>query len=353
MKELIEFTKIMCLLQVFLIFMLVFSIYIYKIYINRRNKKKNKIALKIDSLFNQYIKQHTEITPADFKLFRYDLIDLLSIIKRFDVQYKTNSDWQKNKNHLMKSFLLPKARKNATKRSWYKRYIATQIFQVFFEKKDLTVIKQLIADQVPLIALNATKIAATTPSAAIIEQLITSFSANRILQNALFIQAIELTPPALLLVAKHLNHEKDLYSRVFCYQLLNNHPEVCPEEKQIQKDINSKNLDLQIAALTFYCSTKPKNLTSFFAEKIQDERWEIRARIAKLIGMSGDTSVCQLLGNVLRDPNWWVRINAAESLYQLGSEGIAILKQQNPEDDRFAYDAAERVLATAQMKEQL
>ncbi len=351
MNELINIIKIICIIQVVLIVLLVSSIFLYKIYRNYLNKYKNKFILNTEALLNDYIERRAEIKSADFKLFRYNLMSLLSIIKRFDALHQTNLHWQNIKTCLLRTLLLPKARQASTKRGWYKRYFATQVFQQMFEKQDISFITQLIDDSIPLVALNAAKIAAATNSDLMIKQLIQSFSGNRILQNALFIQAIEIQPPALSLVAQHLNHQKNVYSRVFCYQLLSNQFLVQPEIKQVHKDINSKNIDLQIAALTCYVSTSPKNLYSLLVEKIKDDRWEIRARVAKLMGSIKENFVYELLETALKDKNWWVRTNAAESLYQLGSEGIKILEKQKPEEDQFAYDVAARVLATAQMKD--
>lgn len=349
MNELLSFIKIMCIIQVLLITSIVLSIFLYRNYLNYFKKQKHHCMVRANAIFTRSLDNLSEITDTDLKLFQRNLVYLLPIIKHFDAAHQDNLHWQKTKDAILRKILLPKARQYRAKRSWFKRFFTTQVFQQIYEEQDIDTIKQLIADPIPLIALNAAQIAISSAEEQLIKQLIKSFAVNRHLQNAVFIQAIESNPAALSIIAKHLKSEKDIYARLFCYQLLSSHADIHPDLEQIQNDMNSENMDLQIAALTCYATTHPPNLQVIFAEKIQDNRWEIRATIAKLIGRTGDSAMCSMLEKALKDPNWWVRINATESLSQLGAEGLQILQRQRPEDDRFAYDAARRVLAVIQM----
>jgi hypothetical protein len=346
MGELLSIIKIISIIQLCLIALLILSIFLYKAYVEYSHNHRKKFTAKVENLFKKYIESTTDINAPDLKIIRSNLIELLSIMKRFNQSHKANPHWQKVKNNLLIKLLWPKARQNSTKRHWHKRYFAMQVFEQGFQDQDIEIIQRLLADSVPLVALNAAKIAITTTSETLILALIRSFSGNRLLQNALFIQIVEPNPLALSLIVQHLNQEKDIYTRVFCYQLLSNNPHVTPEEQQLIKDMDSDNIDLQIAALNCYGLTNPQNVRLLFAEKIQNKHWEIRAKIAWLIGKTNNRSMCSLLENSLKDESWWVRMNAAEALYQLGTEGIQILKKQKPEEDRFAYEVAARVLAT-------
>lgn len=341
---------IISITQLCLVFLLVLVIFFHKLFVIRSKKLNYKLAVRTQKLIEEYLVTGSQINPKDFKILSSNLISLLKIVKHFDSSHQTDPCWLKIKKNLLHTLLLPKARVYSTNRSWYKRYFATQVFQLKFQKKDSTIIQLLIQDSVPLIALNAAKIAISSSSKSMIKTLIRSFSSNRLLQNSLFLQAVRVTKPALSLIALHLNQEKDIYARVFCYQLLNGYPDVRPDVEQILNDINSTNIDLEIAALTCYAARRPENIHSLFAEKIRDTRWQIRAKIANLIGKIEDSTMSFLLENALKDANWWVRMNAAESLYKLGPEGIDILKSLRPEDDQFAYDTASRVLASEQIK---
>src|SRR5690606_4989585 len=58
-----------------------------------------------------------------------------------------------------------------------------------------------------------------------------------------------------------------------------------------------------------------------------DKDWEVRAAVAKSLGSLHAAGSIPLLRNALKDANWWVRNNSAESLAKLGETGFEVLCQ--------------------------
>jgi HEAT repeat protein len=77
---------------------------------------------------------------------------------------------------------------------------------------------------------------------------------------------------------------------------------------------------------------------------LQDEDWRVRAAAAKNAEVFSEM-VVDALASVLKDRNYYVRINAAQALSKLGDKGIAVLTRYTSSDDHFARDMAHYMLS--------
>jgi len=76
-----------------------------------------------------------------------------------------------------------------------------------------------------------------------------------------------------------------------------------------------------------------------------DPVWQVRSSAVQALGCIKDAMAIHPLTVALGDPAWWVRFNAAQALYELGGEGIEVLKKAmvgNP--DAFARDVSRQIL---------
>jgi len=69
--------------------------------------------------------------------------------------------------------------------------------------------------------------------------------------------------------------------------------------------------------------------------------WVVRNFSARVWRLTGDREVIPLLIKLLDDPNWWVRFNAAEALYEAGENGLDILrmKAEGPDEKSAAISS--------------
>ena len=75
-----------------------------------------------------------------------------------------------------------------------------------------------------------------------------------------------------------------------------------------------------------------------------DEDWRVRAVAAKNAEVCSDR-IIEALEPVLKDKNYFVRINAAQALSRLGGKGKAVLIRLTASDDNFARDMAYYILS--------
>jgi hypothetical protein len=78
---------------------------------------------------------------------------------------------------------------------------------------------------------------------------------------------------------------------------------------------------------------------------LEDDRWEVRAQAARTAGRVGLKEMVSHLATRLSDTSWWVRLNAASALRDLGDSGLAELARiASDSNDPFARDMAQRIL---------
>lgn len=75
-----------------------------------------------------------------------------------------------------------------------------------------------------------------------------------------------------------------------------------------------------------------------------DHEWEVRAFLAKFLqNIKSDESI-NLLKELMKDTNWYVRHNSAESLINQGNEGIRVLLDLLYSEDDFSRDKSREIL---------
>ena len=79
----------------------------------------------------------------------------------------------------------------------------------------------------------------------------------------------------------------------------------------------------------------------------------VRTRVSQALGAIGNPSVIHYLVNILKDPEWWVRVRAVEALEQLGKEStpslLIALEDEDMEVRRRSALALERIGYVAQI----
>jgi HEAT repeat protein len=78
----------------------------------------------------------------------------------------------------------------------------------------------------------------------------------------------------------------------------------------------------------------------------------VRAMAAKALGRIHFQAAVPVLAMAVRDPEWWVRANAAEALRQMGEPGIAALEALLDDSDNYARQQAVLMLQEAGVLDQ-
>lgn len=345
MAEIFDIVKIIAISQMIIISLLLLLAYAVKIYSYYQPVYYLKVYNKLEQLLLEWMEHPTSFNVSSILRYKRDIELLTMVINKFD-QSKKNKKWEHVRSKLMDIVVMPYAELLARSKDWNKRYIACLALQLSMKNINESLLKSLINDPVPLVAINAVIIAIKMNSQQLIDAVIDTFADSRRLQQSLYTQVISSAELTIIpLIMNRLARERNPYIKAFCYRTLAHLPYTADQCETLSADFEIDNLDLKLSILTYMAHIYPEAAIPFFKQKLHDERWEIRARVAKLLGEVGKGFSAELLEDSLKDPTWWVRINAAEALVKLGKKGIDILKKQRPDVDQFAYDVATRVLS--------
>lgn len=81
-------------------------------------------------------------------------------------------------------------------------------------------------------------------------------------------------------------------------------------------------------------------------------RWHVRMHAAVAVGRLGRPSDVPALVPLLADAQWWVRYRTAQALQQLlGSDGARLEEIRDSQEDRFAHDILNQVMAERVLEE--
>ncbi|MDA8562036.1 HEAT repeat domain-containing protein, partial [Gammaproteobacteria bacterium] len=249
-------------------------------------------------------------------------------------------------NLFSNTFYKIKARQLATSSNKDKIYLASRFYYFGYDDIDRNNLSNFIKnDEGMLISINAAKAIIKYSDEALINTMITVFSKGRRIQQSIYSEIIETHNDNVCDIIKNrIFIESDIYVKLFCYKLLSR----MKSDKQIIKsayiDFKNSYIDLKIAVLFYIDHSDDPQKNKLIYSASYDEHWEIRAITAKLLGNILDNLSLKYLEKLLCDKEWWVRINSAISLKSKGTNGLNILEQQSPEKDKYAYDAAQKIL---------
>ena len=232
-----------------------------------------------------------------------------------------------------------------------KKQLTLLCYELGFNLDNEKTLLKFVNDNNLIISINAAiqLFKNTNPNPSAINEVITTFSKGRhILQNTL--AALLTTVPSASLgllrtiFIARLNEEKDTYVRIFCYRILMHLERPDKLESFVEEDLSSENVDLKILTLKYVAHAAQINSSPILLRYLNDTNDDVRSTIVKLFGEIGDESLIPYLNNGLKDSEWWIRINSANSLLKLGTKGIAVLHEQSPQIDKFAYETAQSCL---------
>jgi len=351
MDKVIEIAKIVTIIQIVIVLLFILLMFVARYFLQYRERKNAKKMIKISHLFSSYFEEEKVFTPEECRYLQRQIQHVMTVLSSFEDKH-INADYLGAFNAQLSNLVLkPVARKYASSYDWFKRYCATQCYAYGFEKEDEEKLLLLIQDKALLVAINAVTVAVNYANPVLINQMITVFSESRRLRQTSFAEIIAKGQPDIaLIIQKRLEQESNLYVKLFCYRLLYRLP-VSKIAACVKTDIKIDSVDLKIAVLHYlvHCQDKIKN--ELIYSLANDPNWEVRAVVAKALGTTDDRmQAANVLEVLLHDAEWWVRVNAANSLSELGKSGIDILKNQSLKQDKFAYETAQVVLAAREEK---
>lgn len=351
MSEIASIVKLISIIQLMLIPLSVVFLFFAKIVLKKKRDKKEEIQKKINAGIHHSLTRDLPLSTSFIKRCRRHIDVLINCLFILESELLKNPKWLVIKNQLIDQVLKPQARVLASSRHWLNQYLAVECYAYGIDLKDESFLLKLIHHEILLVSLGAVRVVFMYPTARTVDVLIDVLAKGRRLNQSFFIEVLtkmtidEKKALAPFFTIK-LEHEEDPYVRSFCYRMAMHLATSSTVLERVEKDAMSDNLELTIAAINYLSMIPSTDSLDFLTKFTEDERFEVRAVVVKLLGQFQHETVIPLLESKLRDPVWWVRINAADSLLKIGKKGIVVLQRQSPEGDRFAYETAQKILIT-------
>lgn len=340
-----KLTSIVIIFEGFIIFLIIVVAYIIRSIFLLQQRKKDQIKNKIESYLNTALLNFTEGYPIRFPR-RWRKIDIiLPIIQKYD-QLELSDSWKKLRMALIHKILLPLARENATSSFRSMRILSSQCFCLALGEQDVPVVSRLLQEKIPIIYFHAAKAAVNSGDESLINQVIDKMTPVRRLGQTIFLNLFNGAAPQIAsIIEARLAKETNPYVKAICYKLLMTFPK-CPLRTvfSLFYDLHSHNIELQLSSMRYMAYNQKKQSIPYLLKQSEDARWEVRATACRLLGEIGAKKAVDVLDRCLKDKIWNVRINAATALKNIGEEGVSKLQAQNPQIDRYAYEAAISVL---------
>ena len=345
MNNLIEIVKFIVILQLILIGLGIIVLYITKLIFSVRRKRDAENFEKTLNIIKKLDENPENLNPSVISFLKNSIAHVLTIIKEKSESFKNIDILLLT---LSEKVFKPAARKLSSKRNWYKRYLAISSFYYGIDEQDEKYLIELVKDKVLLVSINAGRVIIKYPSKKSINALIDVFIKGRHLQQNAFSEIITSEKfdyrKIENIIIERIKNESNEYIKAFCYKTLTRLPRSSEDVSFIDKDIHTHNVELKVSVLEYITYLSDPALKTMITENVNDAHWEVRAVVAKSLGKTQDELTIPLLKEMLHDKEWWVRINSARSLSELGNEGLEILKNLNPQTDKFAYEVADMVL---------
>ncbi|MFI4955872.1 MAG: HEAT repeat domain-containing protein [Gammaproteobacteria bacterium] len=322
-----------------LIFLLVCIVYGIKFYGLMVAGTKGKLLKRIKKLITLHIHKNTPLTKSDLNILNKNIRVTLNAAEHFDEHHVNSPGWAQVRAEIIHKIFMPKIESMHRSIEVYDRYFAAKLLYYHMDEAHIPIVITLIKDPVLLIAIEAMAIGFKYTSASIINASIDEFSHKRRIRQSMLADVASGNGDLVKkIIIERLESESEAFAKAFCYRLLLRMNATHHLPKDLRDDIESDTLELTLAALNYAAHNAES--CDLIPAYLNAPQWQVRAAAAKLIGITKNETCLDELEKLLGDPEWWVRVRAAESLRKLGQAGIAILKAQSADKDKFAYDVA-------------
>ena len=345
MDKLIEIVKIFAIAQLILITLLIIGFFLTRIYFFYKERRAIKIRLKIHQIWKNAFDKKNLLTMSELALIKKNAFETLIYLSELENKYNKEPHYFSLINQLSIEIFKPLSRRLASSRNWLKRYTAALGYSFGFENVDEANLINLVKDKSLLVALNASTTLIKHPAPKTINAIIDVFAQGRRLKQAVCSELLISTPTDISpIVLERLEHESDIYTRIFCYRILCKLPSQATICAKAKEDIFSQSIDLKIATLHYIDHTQDDSKGDYIFSLTQDSHWEVRAATAKLLSNHKSGKSLHVLTTMLNDSQWWVCMNAAHSIGNHGEAGMAILSGQTPDANNFSFEIAQNLI---------
>lgn len=328
-------------LEIFLLFLVLIGMLQRRIFSFFSEKMQKKRKDRITALIVSYLQQPRPLV-WDPILSHAEI--LLGVLEAFNHRL-SGGDWEKLKKEIVSGALLSRARRRAKSRFWRRRIFAARVFALAPFLEDEPLILSLVTDPIFLVRSTASLAAVLLESKKGIELTLQAMARQENGYAHYYYRDILLqaSPGAFIHMAKIALESKDLSLHLACLEVFSGKTIPCPLPF-LEEDLKSSNPQLLLASLKVLARNPILNTESIYQSALLHVNPLIRAEAASGLKAYRTPQTLALLEQTLKDTAWQVRLQAATSLREMGTEGEVILKRQDAKTDKKAQEVAQYAL---------
>jgi len=327
------------IIEFLVIFFLTVFVYILYSFLSFRKKTHNKKRILIKKIF---IDLNENNLPTTLPYLNTPDIVIRSFLS-WNMEHQGEENWEKNKIYIMRNIILPKAIKYQSAFSWLRRFLLVQCLEFFVDSSHEETVIRLIRDKASVVSIDSTKVALDLGTKKVLEALVDRIALARHPFQSLYIAQ---TIPSLsfyeVLKEKLMDNKKIKLCKA-CYRILKKIGAPKDFYEYAHRDIQAEDLELKLAVIPIFIETHPdtENL-SFIQILLGDKNWLVRNKtVQSMFGLKKEI-ILRLAPSLMKDENWWVRVNTAKLLSHLGEEGeimlhnLSLLKVSGEEQEKIS-----------------
>lgn len=315
-----------------------------KIVMNTVKKKKAAIKREYEEELVRYISNTTEemkINPKTYfekKVCKSLIIDYKAYIpeERWDTLFKK----------IGKDEIQTKIKRNLLSNNIWKKKTATYLAGEYkLGSLESVLLEQLKTSDTQLLFVTAKSLVKISGKEHLRSILVTSHGKDGLGKNQV-LSLLELIEEDIEGILEEVMQGEDLFLKAIALEELGER-HYSNSVKWIKSSLYHPDKEIRIAALKASYKIGDSGDNLYLSDVLSvknDTEWEVRAFLAKFLRKINSEEATSILIDYMSDENWYVRHNAAESLYKQGERGINALNQLLKSDDKFARDAAGFVL---------
>jgi hypothetical protein len=328
-------------IEILLILFFIILIPIHRILLFYRktadDRKKEELSQTIISSL-----EGKELPPLYLSKFR-DLKNLLLTLETFEYRIR-GKEWEALKDKIVKAYLLPIARKKANSFSWVKRNFAARCFALCSLQKDEKIQLKLINDPIFLVrsiaALALVRLEHKQGILEVIKQMSREKGYAHFFYRDLLLKCSKKQFEWIQEIAEQ---EKDPLIHLTCLELLTERG-IVKIPNYLREDAHSDHVNIRLQAVKILARNPQEDSRAILIKSTEDPIPEIREEAVSGLQYFASNEVFSKLTEALRDSVWLVRLKAAQTLKKMGQKGIEILKDQNQNTNKNAYEVSQAVL---------
>ncbi len=317
-------------------------------YLHRvRNKQKEVLSNAVESaLFPVKDIKPNPIDNFTLPKGKYAFKNWIETLESYEQRFN-DERWVDLKKQLVEKYLLADAHTYVPSRSWIKRQLAARAFLLYPEKASEEDLAKLIKDDKHLVRVFAAVAITKTNSRFLFYEVLRTMSEETPLSRFFYRDAlVQCDSEKFTWMEDLLKSEKDPNIIAMILDVLSTRS-TSNLLQAIKPYTHSEDRNCRILAIRALGNITAEEAIFLLIEHLEDSDWEIRAESIAGLQKQHVKRAIPEIAELLNDPIWWVRLQAANALKSFGEEGKRILQSQDAATRPLAHEIASYALALA------